>query len=164
MAYVVMGVCGVGKTQIGCDLAVSLGADYVEADDYHPIENIKAMQSGIPLTDEMRKPWLTALSQAVEKQRQNGDVVVACSALKKSYRDLIREHVQRVQFVFLTGDRALIAERLAKRTDHFMPPHMLESQLQTLEEPTSEEKAFHVDVSGTREAVLAQVLDKIRAA
>ncbi len=163
-AYVVMGVCGVGKTKIGKGLAANLGASYIEADDFHPAENIDAMQRGIPLTDEMRRPWLVGLSHAVEDARQQGTVVVACSALKKSYRDLIRGLVGKVQFVFLTGEQALIAERLAARTDHFMPPQMLQSQLDTLEEPAPDEEAFHIDVKGSSEVVLARVLRKIVAA
>jgi len=163
IAYIVMGVCGVGKTQVGKHLAAHLGAAHVEADDYHPVENILAMQQGIPLNDEMRIPWLIGLSQAVEAARQTGDVVVACSALKKSYRDLIRDYVGAVQIIFLTGDRDLIAQRLSERKDHFMPPHMLESQLETLEDPTADEGALCIDVEGSREVVLARVEEAIHA-
>ena len=163
-ALIVMGGCGVGKTSVGQGLARRLGAVYLEADDYHPPENVAAMARGVPLSDDMRRPWLTAMSRAAETTRQTRDVVVACSALKRQYRDLIRDHVAHSTFVHLQGDRDLIARRLQDRKDHFMPPALLDSQLETLEAPDPEEAAISVDVTGDRDTVIARAEALIRAA
>lgn len=107
--FVVMGVCGVGKTSVARALAACLPASYVEADDFHPEDNIEAMGRGHPLTDEMRRPWLNDLSQAIvdlNQQETTPAVVVACSALKRSYRDIIRSYVPHVCFIFLSGEKA----------------------------------------------------------
>jgi gluconokinase len=152
-AIIVMGVCGVGKSSIGKTLAERIGAHYVEADDFHPIENVRTMGRGDPLSDEMRKPWLEGIGAAVEIKRQEHDVVVACSALKRSYRDLLRTFVGKTQIVFLTGEKQVIADRLNKRTDHFMSPTLLDSQIQDLEIPTIEENPITIDVQGTKHDV-----------
>lgn len=153
IAFIVMGVCGVGKTSIGVTLADRLNIAYIEADDYHPLENRKAMSQGIPLSDDMRQPWLLGLGRATEKSRKNGHVVVACSALKQSYRDVLRTLIDRTQFILLDGDRDLIATRLANRTDHFMSASLLDSQIATLEPPDSYEGAITVDIAGTKSQV-----------
>lgn len=163
IAYIVMGVCGVGKTSVSKDLADRIGARYVEADDFHPKENIEAMQNGVPLSDEMRIPWLHGLAKAVEAARQDGDVIVACSALKRKYRDIIRDQVRATRIIFLTGDRDLIARRLAARGSHFMPPSLLASQLETLEKPAASENVLEIDVAGSRGEVAERIEHALRA-
>ncbi|WP_114285906.1 gluconokinase [Candidatus Halocynthiibacter alkanivorans] len=160
-ALLVMGVCGVGKTSVSRHIALRLGASYIEADDYHPAENVTAMRDGVPLSDEMRKPWLTGLSTAVETVRKHGPVVVACSALKRNYRDLIRAHVHNTSFICLVGDRDLIAKRLQARKDHYMSPALLDSQIATLELPASDENSIVIDVAGTPEQVNDRVVKTI---
>ena len=158
VAYIVMGVCGVGKTSVSKDLARRLGARYVEADDFHSQTNLDALKSGVPLTDSMRVPWLVSLSKAAESARQHSDVVVACSALKRKYRDIIGAHVGNKRIIYLSGDRNLIAKRLASRKNHFMSAALLDSQLETLEEPTVGENALKIDIAGNRDDVLKQIL------
>jgi gluconokinase len=142
-----MGVCGAGKTSVGRTLATRLGARYIEADDFHPPDNRRAMEQGIPLTDEMRQPWLMALSVAAEQARQEGTVVMACSALKRRYRELLRANIGSVRFIFLHADRDVIAQRMSQRTGHFMPVTLLDSQIATLEPPAPDEDALAVNVA-----------------
>jgi gluconokinase len=146
-AIIVMGVCGVGKSSVGRTLAERLGARYIEADDFHSEKNRATMEQGVPLSDQERLPWLREVADAAEKVRQDETVVLACSALKLSYRDLLREIIGKVQFVFLNGDRDLLAKRIINRTDHFMPISLLDSQIATLDPPTPEEDAVDVDVA-----------------
>jgi len=150
---IIMGVCGVGKTSIGRTLAERLGARFIEADDYHSVENRNAMAQGIPLSDEMRLPWLKRLSTAAEDARQSETVIMACSALKRSYRDLLRDGITNIQFVFLNGDRDIIADRIAKREDHFMPLSLLDSQIAILDLPTPDEKVLEVDITPPKPVV-----------
>src|SRR5438874_685194 len=137
-----MGVSGSGKTAIGARLARALGSEFVEGDDLHPPENVKRMTAGIPLTDDDRRGWLLAIAARLrEAKRARIGLVVSCSALKRSYRDLLRSVGEtEVRFVYLAGSRALLAERLAQRRGHFMPPALLESQLSILEEPSPDER------------------------
>lgn len=160
---IVMGVCGVGKTSVGRALATRLGSPYIEADDFHSNENLCAMEQGIPLSDEMRFPWLMGLAHAAEKVRQSTTVVLACSALKHEYRNILREHIGKVQFVFLNGDRDLLAKRITDRTDHFMPVSLLDSQIETLDPPTPEEDAIAVDVAPSKADVDNTVEQAVRA-
>ncbi len=160
-AFILMGVCGVGKTLLSRRIASIIGAAYVEADDFHPAENVEAMKAGQALTDDMRAPWLDGLSRATESARQKGDVIVACSALRTDYRATIRGFVKSVQFIFLTGDRDVIAMRLSARMDHFMSADLLDSQLETLEQPSPEEDAITVSVNGSVPEVLSMVLSEI---
>ena len=160
---IVMGVCGVGKTSVGHTLAARLGSPYIEADDFHSNENRRAMEQGIPLSDKMRFPWLMGLARAAEKARQSETVVLACSALKHEYRNILREHIGKVQFVFLNGDRDLLAKRITNRTDHFMPVSLLDSQIETLDPPTPEEDAIAVDVAQSKADVDNIVEQAVRA-
>lgn len=160
LAIIIMGVCGVGKTSIGKALAERLNATYIEADEFHSEQNLVHMSQGIPLSDDMRLPWLIGLGDAAEAARETSSVVVACSALKRSYRDLLRLHIRRTQFVLLDGDRDVIAKRLAQRTDHFMSASLLDSQIATLEKPTDDETPITVDILGTK----IQVVDRIEQA
>jgi len=160
-AYFIMGVCGVGKTSIGRRMAGEIDATYIEGDDYHSHANIASMRAGQGLTDQMRQPWLLELTQAAETARQKSDVVVACSALRQHYRSLIRERVKIVQFIYLTGERKIIAERLKARADHFTKVDLLESQLGTLEPPTPEEDPITLKVNGSEDEVFADLFNEI---
>jgi gluconokinase len=144
-AAVVMGVASCGKTSVGEALAEKLGAGFVEGDKLHPKSNIAKMTAGIALTDEDRWPWLALVGQSVSG---HSGMIVSCSALKKSYRNHIAGSAGRpVSFVFLDGSPALLAQRIASRKNHFMPPSLLNSQLATLEPPGSEERAKRFDVA-----------------
>ena len=158
--YVVMGITGSGKSTVGERLAKVLGVDFVEGDDYHPPENIRRMAAGIPLTDDYRGDWLRALAARLREASKSGmGLVVTCSALKKSYRDLLRAAAPEVQFVYLKGSRALISERVSGRRGHFMPASLLDSQLATLEEPETDELAWTYDI----ERAPQQIVDDIVA-
>jgi 6-phosphogluconate dehydrogenase len=140
--YFIMGVAGSGKTTIGAALAQQLGLSFIDADDEHPAENIEKMKAGIPLTDEDRVPWLQKVrSRAISASSQNG-VVIACSALKQVYRNLLEENLINVHWIFLDGDWSVLHERLNSRKNHYMPASLLHSQLATLERP---EKAIRIN-------------------
>jgi len=159
-ALIVMGVSGVGKTTVARALADRIGGRYIEADAFHPPENIAAMAAGTPLTDEMRQPWLEALSDAMRQTRKSEPqtpVVVACSALKRSYRDILRTQNPDALIVYLAADPEVIRTRITARANHFMPPILLDSQLSTLELPASDEAFLAVDASRTLEEIVVSV-------
>lgn len=154
---VVMGVSGSGKTTIGRMLAARLSWPFAEGDDFHPPANIDKMASGHPLTDEDRWPWLAAIGRWIDERIEAGDSgVVTCSALKRSYRDVLRR--PEVTFVNLTGDRTAIAERVAARHGHFMPAALLDSQLATLEPPDADERVIPVDLALPPSEIADQVV------
>ena len=145
---VVMGVAGCGKTTVGRLLARQLKAEFLEGDDLHPQRNVERMASGIALTDTDRRDWLLALTeQLADARAAHYALVVSCSALKRSYRELLRRASPALVFVHLHGTPALLGERLHARTDHFMPPSLLESQLATLEPPGADERAVTFDAA-----------------
>jgi gluconokinase len=157
--YVVMGVSGSGKTVIGAALARALGVEFVEGDAYHSAENVRRMASGIPLTDDDRAEWLDFLAARLSEAKKAGTgLVLACSALKRSYRDILRAGAGGLRFVFLKGERELIAERLVGRRGHFMPPSLLDSQLATLEEPSPDEDAWVCDIRQPPEDIVAALV------
>ena len=142
-----MGVSGSGKTCVGRALAAALGWQFIEGDDLHSAANKAKMASGRPLDDADRWPWLDAIAGAAHATQANGSsAIVACSALKRAYRDRLRHADPAMLFVHLNGTRDVIAARLAARTDHFMPPALLDSQLATLEPPAPDEQAIILDV------------------
>jgi len=146
--FVVMGVSGSGKSLIGGALAHALDVEFVEGDVFHSEENIRKMSAGIPLTDADRAEWLRALAFRLRVHKKAGSgIVVACSALKRAYRDVLRAGADDVQFIYLKGPGDLIAERLKSRGGHFMPASLLDSQLTTLEEPTPDENAWVCDIT-----------------
>lgn len=156
--FVVMGVAGSGKSVIGGALARGLGVDFVDGDDYHPPENVAKMARGVPLTDRDRAEWLRTLERRLEQANAgNRGIVVACSALKRSYRDVLRE-AGAVRFIFLRGPRELLLARLVGRRGHFMPASLLDSQFATLEEPGADEDAWVVDVSASPDTIVADLL------
>jgi gluconokinase len=162
--YVIMGVAGSGKTTIGAALARALAMPFLEGDELHPPANVERMAQGIPLTDDDRRPWLLAIAQQLrDAQRAGLGLVVTCSALKRSYRDLLRsagEAGGALQFVHLTGDRDVIAERLAGRRGHFMPASLLDSQLATLEPPAPDERAWVCDIRESPDAIVANLVKR----
>jgi gluconokinase len=144
---VVMGVSGSGKTTVAALLAGRLRWDFEDADDLHPAANVAKMHAGIPLSDEDRWPWLHAVAGWIDESRAAGrHGVVACSALKRSYRDIIIGDRPDVRLVYLKGDRQLITARLACRHGHFMPAGLLESQFEALEEPTADEHPMVISI------------------
>jgi len=144
---VVMGVSGSGKTTVGIALAARLGLRFVDADDLHPAANVAKMAAGTPLTDEDRWPWLAAVGDALAAADEPG-MVMACSALKRSYRDAIRARAEGAFFVHLTAPVAVLRDRIGHRASHFMPASLLDSQLATLEPLQADEHGATVDVSG----------------
>ena len=157
MVLILMGVTGAGKTTVGNLLARKIGWRFYDADDLHPAANKEKMNHGIPLSDEDRLPWLNAVRGLIEKCLSEGtDAVIACSALRQAYRDVLLIDPARVRFIYLKGSKALIEQRLAQRTGHFMNKDLLQSQFDTLEEPTD---AITVDVSSDP----ASVVNLIRA-
>ncbi|CAL9392287.1 gluconate kinase [Streptomyces sp. DH-12] len=149
---VVMGVAGTGKTTIGPLLAARLGVPYAEGDDFHPQSNIAKMSAGTPLTDDDRWPWLDAIGDWAQGRAGLGGVV-SCSALKRSYRDRLRAAAPGVVFVHLTGDRALVEDRMSQRQGHFMPTALLDSQFATLQPLEPDETGIAVDVAGSPEEI-----------
>lgn len=157
--WVVMGVSGCGKSTIGQKLADACGHAYVEGDDFHPKANVDKMSAGQPLDDDDRRDWLRALMEQIREAREEGrGLVVSCSALKRSYRDLLREGDPALRFVHLDGPRALIAERMAARRNHYMPPQLLDSQLALLEPLGGEENGLRLDIRHSPAQLVASIL------
>jgi gluconokinase len=160
MVIILIGVAGSGKTTVGRILAAQLGCEFHDADDLHSPENREKMSHGLALSDQDRLPWLLAVRNLVQRcLAENRDAVIACSALRRSYRDLLVVDKAKVKLVYLKGSPALIAQRLAQRSGHFFDPRLLQSQFDTLEEPQDPTDATVVDISETPE----QVADAIRA-
>lgn len=157
MVIIIMGVSGVGKTTVGAVLAERLGWTFHDADDYHPESNIQKIKRGMPLTDADRLPWLAALRELIRAAGDTG-MVLACSALKQSYRDYLREGREDVAFVFLKGNRTLIEKRLERRKGHFAGPEILDSQFKDLEEP---EDALVVDASRDPQSIADEIISAL---
>jgi gluconokinase len=156
--HVVMGVSASGKSTVGRLLAQERGATYLDGDDFHPPENVARMAAGQPLTDADRQGWLAALSARLAQARAAGEgVVLSCSALKRRYRDVLRQGAPGLQLVYLHGSRELLAARIAARTDHYMPPSLLDSQLATLEAPQPDEAALAFDVALSPQQIVAAI-------
>jgi gluconokinase len=161
-ALIVMGVSGSGKTTVAEILAEKLGWPFRDGDDFHPPANVAKMHAGTPLTDEDRWPWLAAIAAWIAEARgRGGHVIVTCSALKRVYRDALRDGHADVRFVYLEGTKELIASRLAKRKNHFMPPALLDSQFATLEPPAADEAPLTVSIGPTPDEIAAAALEKL---
>ncbi len=153
---VVMGVSGCGKSTIGQQLADALALRFIEGDALHPPRNVALMAAGTALTDDDRRDWLLTLAARLAQAAAAGQgLVVSCSALKRSYRDLLRSGAPGLRFVYLNGSPALLAERLAARAGHYMPASLLQSQLDTLQEPAAEEHAIRLDIAHPPPALVA---------
>ena len=159
---VVMGVAGAGKTLVGKTLARAIGWAFYDADDFHSRANIEKMSRGEPLTDDDRRPWLAAMRATIAGVIERADHgVLACSALKRSYRDIIIGDRPDVRLVYLKGSPDLIHRRLAARHGHFMPPSLLGSQVASLEEPTPDEHPITVDVAGAPTDIVAEIVRRL---
>jgi gluconokinase len=159
VVLVVMGVSGSGKTTVGTQLAARLGWAFEEGDSLHPVANIEKMAAGIPLTDDDRWPWLARIADWVDAQLDTGsNGVITCSALKRSYRTLINRRGSGVEFVYLAVGKVELEERVDHRAGHFMPPSLLDSQLETLEPPTDSEPAIRVDAGADATLVVDRLL------
>jgi len=163
VAIVVMGVSGAGKSTVGKLIAARLDCPFRDADSFHPAANIEKMSSGEALTDEDRWPWLRAIAAWIAEHRAAGTTcVVTCSALKRVYRDLVTDNQRPdVRLVHLRGDMALIEARLKARKGHFMPPALLRSQFDALEEPGADEHAITVSIDATPEEIADRVMERL---
>jgi gluconokinase len=161
---VVMGVSGSGKSTVAAGLVERLGWDFAEGDDFHPPANVEKMRSGTPLDDEDRWPWLRTLAGWIGEHEQAGtSAVVTCSALKRVYRDLLRDGHPSVWFAHVTADRELLRERVEHRPGHYMPSSLLESQLATLEPLQDDEPGASISGAGAPQDVVAHLLTALRA-
>jgi gluconokinase len=162
-ALVVMGVSGSGKSTIGEKLAERIGWRYEDGDRFHPASNVAKMSAGQPLTDEDRWPWLQAIADEIDRLCRAGErAVIACSALKHAYRDIVVHGRKDVRIIFLNGTQALIADRLAKRKGHFMPPGLLDSQFKTLEPPGASEHPVTVSIDASVETIVTDIVHQLR--
>jgi gluconokinase len=161
-ALVVMGVSGSGKTTIADKLAERLGWTYEDGDRFHPATNIAKMSAGQPLTDEDRWPWLRAIADEIDRVCEAGDrAVIACSALKRAYREILVHERSDVRIVFLNGTQQLIADRLSQRQGHFMPPGLLASQFKTLEPPEQNENPVTVSIDASVDAIVDDIIHQL---
>lgn len=162
-SYVFMGVSSCGKSSIGAAVAKALETKFIDGDDLHPRSNIIKMKSGSPLNDSDRAPWLERINDAVYSIEQKGEEgVIVCSALRRQYRDLIRQNNSKLVFIHLYGDFELVKERMFARKAHFMPIELLKSQFDTLEMPaTDEADVIQVSIDGTFEEVVQRCINAI---
>jgi carbohydrate kinase (thermoresistant glucokinase family) len=159
MIYIVMGVSGCGKSTVGALLGKELTLPFYDADDFHPTENINKMADGIALNDDDRAPWLKLLADKIVNWEAKGGAVLACSALKQSYRNVLSSTTENaVTFVYLEGTKAVLHERLTSRESHFMPDTLLDSQLNTLEPPTD---AVTVSIDNSIDNIISKILKDI---
>ena len=159
---VIMGVSGSGKSTIGSLLALRLHWEFEDGDWFHPAANIDKMHNGIPLTDDDRWPWLGAIATWIDQtRRRGGHGIMACSALKRRYRDVLIGDRLDVRLVYLKGEEALIARRIATRHEHFMPQSLLHSQFEALEEPGPDENPITVSIEPTPREIVARILSAL---
>ncbi len=164
-ALIVMGVSGSGKSTVAEALSARLGWRCADADRFHPASNVAKMSAGQPLTDDDRWPWLKAISDEIDRLcGKHQHAVVACSALRRAYRNVLVHGRDDVRIVFLDGTKELIATRLAMRKDHFMPPGLLDSQFRTLERPAPDEGAVTVSIDATVEAIVDDIVRQLKLA
>lgn len=158
--WVVMGVCGCGKSSVGSRLAASIGARFLEGDTFHSPANVAKMSAGTPLNDADRAEWLLLLMAEIRNARERGEsLVLSCSALKRRYRDLLREGDPDLRFAHLSGDRELIANRMLARINHYMPLSLLDSQLAVLEPLQTDEAGITLDITREPAQLLGDILN-----
>ena len=156
--WVVMGVSGCGKSTLGAALAARLGLRFIEGDAFHPASNVAKMSAGLPLDDHDRADWLRALAAEIAAARTAGTgLVLSCSALKRRYRDLLRQADPALRFAHLQGPRAVIAARMERRSGHYMPPALLDSQLRDLEALQADEAGLTLDITLPPEELVARI-------
>ena len=161
-ALVIMGVSGSGKSTIGQALAARLGWPFEDGDSFHPPGNVAKMSAGQPLTDQDRWPWLRAIAEEIDRVcNAGGRLVMACSALRRDYREILVHERNDVRIVYLNGTQALVASRLQERKGHFMPPGLLASQFATLEPPGPDERPVMVSINASAEAVVDDILRQL---
>ena len=159
MIFIVCGVSGTGKTTVGMQLAESLEVPFYDADDFHPASNVAKMSTGIPLDDQDRQPWLETLADQLDDWQQAGGAVLACSALKESYRATLGSKINgHIHWIVLVGSEALLTERLAARAGHFFDRNLLRSQLDDFEIPGY---GWTFDVSRTPEQIVSGILERL---
>ncbi|MDX1670729.1 MAG: gluconokinase [Balneolaceae bacterium] len=159
MIYILMGVSGSGKTTVGKRLAVRLDLPFYDADSFHTSANIRKMKAGEPLNDQDRFPWLQRLSAYIDQWRDAGGAVLACSALKESYREMLSGgNPEDVTFIYLKGSKELIKQRIESRDEHFFPDDLLDSQFEALEEPAD---GITVSVDQEPEAIVDEIMNNI---
>lgn len=156
--YVIMGVAGSGKSTIGAMVARQISAVYLDGDDLHPPSNIAKMSAGVPLNDDDRWPWL---AQIADRLAQTDQIIIGCSALKRSYRDFMRDRVGDLVFLYLEATRDVLENRMAAREGHFMPLSLLDSQLATLEPPGPDETAIAVNIDASPQDVAGAFVQQI---
>jgi carbohydrate kinase (thermoresistant glucokinase family) len=160
MIIVVMGVSGCGKSTIGKRLAERLSLPFIEADDFHSKENIAKMSQGIPLTDEDRYPWLQSLSQELKNYEEKKGAVLACSALKESYRKILQKGLKKkITWIYLEGDEKTLRKRIEHRKGHFMPEELLLSQLKTLEKPSN---AYTFSIKKNPKTIVDEIMNTLQ--
>lgn len=161
-ALIVMGVSGSGKSTVGAALARRLGWRFEDGDGFHPPANVAKMKAGHPLDDDDRRPWLAAIAAEIDRVvTAGGHIVIACSALKRAYRDRLLHGRRDTKIVFLDGSEALIAKRLAKRKGHFMPPGLLASQFAALEPPAADEHVVPVSIDADVETIVSDIVRRL---
>lgn len=161
-ALVVMGVSGSGKSTVADRLAARLGWRFEDGDSFHPASNVAKMSAGQPLTDKDRWPWLQAIADEIDRLSAAGEhVVIACSALKRGYREVLVHGRDDIRIVFLDGTQDLVAARLAARKGHFMPPGLLDSQFRTLERPRTDEQPIIVSIDAPVEKIIDNIVTQL---
>jgi gluconokinase len=159
LRWVVMGVSGAGKSEIGARLAAALGVPFLEGDSFHPEENVAKMSAGIPLNDEDRAGWLQKLRGEISAARERGEgLVLSCSSLKRRYRDLLRSGDPELRFAHLHGEREILAQRMRTRPGHYMPASLLESQLRDLEPLQADESGVSLELNMPPQELVSQIL------
>ena len=155
----IMGVAGSGKTTIGKLLSDAIGLPFFDADDFHSSANTKKMQAGLPLTDEDRQPWIERLNELGIKQSKLNGAIIGCSALKKKYREQLEGGITKCSWIFLQGDYDIIYERMKKRSHHFMPAQLLQSQLESLEIPAA---ALTIDIGNEPAEIVNNIVQYLK--
>ena len=157
-----MGVSGSGKSEVGSALAKAMGGSFHDADSFHPAENVAKMSAGIPLNDDDRKPWLEKMRREIIMETPKGETaVLACSALKKTYREFLRQGQEDVWIIYLKGSFELILERISARQGHFMKADLLRSQFATMEEPIDEPRVIIADIDAPIGQIVSGILDAL---